>query len=189
MNEAATRGDGGSGFSALGREKVVVTAAAEIPVSATAEFRAPAEAVFDYVVAEDTPEEVMLGYGPVPGVVGGEIHEGPWDHAGAYRAVHLEGGGTAREEITAIQRPGYFSYRVSDFSIVARHVVAAARGEWWFEPRGDSTLVRWTYTFEPRSLLRAPLAFAFARLLWKGYMERAMRESKARAEAVARPAG
>lgn len=187
MTEAVTRGAVGSEFSALGQEGVVVTAAAEIPVSATVEFRAPVEAVFDYVVAEGTPREVMLGYGPVPGVVGGEIHEGPWDHPGAYRTVHLKGGGTVREEITAIQRPGYFSYRVSDFSIVARHVVTAARGEWWFEPRGDSTLVRWTYTFEPRSLLRAPLAFAFARLLWKGYMERAMRE--AQAEAVARRAG
>ena len=62
-------------------------------------------------------------------------------------------------------------------------------GEWWFETRGDSTLVRWTYTFEPRSLPRAPLAFAFGRLLWKGYMERAMREAKAQAEVASRRAG
>ncbi len=96
-----------------------------------------------------------------------------------------KGGGTASEEITDIRRPGYFSYRVGDFSIATRHVVAAARGEWWFETRGDSTLVRWTYTFEPRSLPRAPLAFAFARLLWKEYMGQAMREAKAQAEAAA----
>lgn len=189
MTEAATPTAVGRGFYAPGEEGVVVTAAAEIPVSAVAEFRAPIEAVFDYVVAEDTPTRMMLGYGPVPGVAGGEVHEGPWDHAGAYRTVHLKGGGTAREEITALRRPGYFSYRVSDFSIAARHFVAAARGKWWFEQRGNSTLVRWTYTFEPRSLPRAPLAFAFARLLWRGYMGRAMREAKAQVEASARQAG
>ena len=166
-----------------------MTAAAEIPVTAVAEFRAPIEGVFDYIVAEDTPTKMMLGYGPIPGVAGGKVHEGPWDHPGAYRTVHLKGGGTASEEITDIRRPGYFSYRVGDFSIAARHVVAAARGEWWFETRGDSTLVRWTYTFEPRSLPRAPLAFAFARLLWKECMGRAMREAKAQAEAAALRAG
>jgi Polyketide cyclase / dehydrase and lipid transport len=171
--------------SLLHMEEVVVTAAAEIPVTAVAAFRAPIEAVFDYIVAEDTPTKMMLGYGPVPGVAGGELHEGPWDHPGAYRTVQLKGGGTAREEITGIRRPAYFSYRVSDFSISARYVVAAARGEWWFETWGDSTLVRWTYTFEPRSLPRTPLTFAFARLLWKGYMGRAMREAKAQAEAAA----
>ena len=187
MKEANAPTAVGRGFSVS--EEVVVSAAAEMPVTAVTEFRAPVEAVFDYVVAEDTPTKMMLGYGPVPGVLGGEIHEGPWDHPGAYRTVHLEGGGTAREEITAILRPGYFSYRVSDFSIAAKHVVAAARGEWWFEPRWDSTLVRWTYTFEPRSLPRAPLAFAFARLLWRGYMERAMREAKAQAEAASRQVG
>jgi hypothetical protein len=170
-------------------EQVVVTAEAEIPVTAVAAFRAPIGVVFDYIAAEDTPPKMMLGYGPVPGVAGGEVHEGPWDHPGAYRTVHLEGGGTAREEITALRRPEYFSYRVSDFSISARHVVAAARGEWWFETRGDSTLVRWTYTFEPRSLPRAPLAFAFGRLPRKGYMERAMREAKAQAEVASRRAG
>jgi hypothetical protein len=169
-------------------EQVVVTAEAEIPVTAVAAFRAPIGVVFDYIAAEDTPPKMMLGYGPVPGVAGGEVHEGPWDHPGAYRTVHLEGG-TAREEITALRRPEYFSYRVSDFSISARHVVAPARGEWWFETRGDSTLVRWTYTFEPRSLPRAPLAFAFGRLLWKGCMERAMREAKAQAEVASRRAG
>lgn len=69
----------GSAVSGLTRsEKVVVTAATEIPVTAVAAFRAPIEAVFDYIVAEDTPPKMMLGYGPVPGVAGGEIHEGPW---------------------------------------------------------------------------------------------------------------
>jgi hypothetical protein len=189
MTEAETKTAVGSEFSAPGEEEVVVTAAAEIPVTTVAEFRAPIEGVFDYIVAEDTPTKMMLGYGPIPGVAGGEVHEGPWDHPGAYRTVHLKGGGTASEEITDIRRPSYFSYRVGDFSIAARHVVAAARGEWWFETRGDSTLVRWTYTFEPRSLPRASLAFAFARLLWKEYMGRAMREAKAQAEAAALRAG
>jgi len=180
----------GSAVSGLTRsEKVVVTAATEIPVTAVAAFRAPIEAVFDYIVAEDTPPKMMLGYGPVPGVAGGEIHECPLDHPGAYRTVHLEGGGTAREQITAIRRPGYFSYRVSDFSISARYVVAAARGEWWFETQGDSTLVRWSYTFEPTSLPKAPLTFTLARLLWKGYMGRAMPEAKAQAEDASRRAG
>lgn len=78
---------------------------------------------------------------------------------------------------------------MSDFSISARYVVAAARGEWWFETQGDSTLVRWSYTFEPTSLPKAPLTFTLARLLWKGYMGRAMPEAKAQAQDASRRAG
>ena len=75
-------------------------------MTAVAAFRAPIEAAFDYIAAEDTPPKMMLGYGPVPGVARRRGPRGPLGPPRAYRTVHLEGGGTAREEITAIRGRG-----------------------------------------------------------------------------------
>lgn len=73
--------------------------------TASTVVHATLEAVFDFVVAEDTPPKVMLRVGPVPTYVEGEVVQGPWDHEGAWRRVTLDDGGTAREEITASSGP------------------------------------------------------------------------------------
>jgi hypothetical protein len=91
-------------------EQVVVTAEAEIPVTAVAAFRAPIGVVFDYIAAEDTPPKMMLGYGPVPGVAGGEVHEGPWDPPGP--TAPCTSMAAAPPEITALRGRNTSLYRV-----------------------------------------------------------------------------
>jgi len=132
--------------------------------------------VFDFVVAEDVLPRVLLGYGPLPPVVGTSGHTGPWDQVGSERIVHLRGGDTTRERVTAFERPTHFAYGVSDFSHALRHVAVEGRGAWWFEERPGATHVRWTYSFEPRSPVAAPVVSAFTRMLWRGYMRVALAE-------------
>jgi Polyketide cyclase / dehydrase and lipid transport len=127
--------------------------------------------VFDFIVAEDVLPKILLGYGPVPRVVGTSGNTGPWDLPGSRRTVHLGDGGTAQEEVTSFSRPDYFAYRVSDFSNrLLRLLAREARGEWWFTATGGGTAIRWRYAFVARSVAVFPLLFAFAHVLWRGYM-------------------
>jgi hypothetical protein len=141
-------------------------------VTRCATIEATRDAVFDFIVAEDVLPKVLLGYGPLPAVVGTSGNTGPWDVPGSRRTVHLGDGGTAREEVTAFSRHDYFAYRVSDFSHpVLRRLAREARGEWWFTAAGGGTAVRWRYAFVARSVVAVPPLFAFAHALWRGYMQ------------------
>jgi Polyketide cyclase / dehydrase and lipid transport len=156
-----------------------------VPVTVEATAAAVPEAVFDVIVPIALPE-IFTGFGPLPAVIGTRDQTGAWDHVGAERAIDLADGSTAREEITAHARPTYFAYRVSEFSSALGRLVHGARGEWWFEPAGGGTAIRWRYTFEPRTGARPLVAVVIARL-WRGYARRALALAVARAERAADP--
>jgi hypothetical protein len=145
--------------------------------------------VFDFVVAEDVLPKVLLGYGPLPPVVSTSGHTGPWDQVGSRRIVHLRGGDRTGEEITAFERPEHFAYRVGDFSHALKYLASHGGGEWWFDESRGSTLVRWTYSFTPRSPLLGPVLWAFVRTLWRGYMRVALDETRRQVEDAARRDG
>jgi Polyketide cyclase / dehydrase and lipid transport len=129
----------------------------------------------------------MLGYGPLPAVSATEGQTGPWDRPGSARVVRLADRTEAREEVTACERPRRFAYRVEGFTHpVLGRLVRQARGEWLFEEAGpSSTAVQWSYTFEPRSVVAVPVLLPIVKILWSGYMGRALRELKRLAEASA----
>lgn len=147
--------------------------------------------VFDYLVAEDVLPKILTGYGLVPGVSATSDVSGPWDRPGSHRIVHLADGSTAREGVTAYERPGYFAYRVSDPSFALKHLMTEARGQFRFVPAEGGTDVRWTYTFRARNrLAKFPLTL-FVKTQWRGYMDVCLRNvvrhfsGKARAANVA----
>lgn len=127
--------------------------------------------VFDYVAAEGVLPEVLTGYTPLlPAVVSTSGNTGPWDTPGSSRTVHLKDGNTAREEVTAYDRPKFFAYKTSEFTFALRYLANGATGQWWFSPDGPATKVKWTYTFAANSWPSAIILPVFARLLWSGYM-------------------
>ncbi len=140
-------------------------------------------AAFDCIVPVDLTS-IFTGYGPLPAVVGTRDQTGGWDAAGQTRTVLLAGGSSAHEQITGYTHPSHFSYTVSNFTGILQPLVASAHGEWWFEPGPSAagTHVKWTYTFTARSPLSAPLVWFIATVLWKGYMDKALRISKAQVE-------
>lgn len=154
-----------------------------VAVTVRGRVRAPIQDVFHFVVAEDVLPKVLLGYGPVPGVVATSGNTGPWDVPGSMRTIHLKNGDTAREQVTDFQPPSYFAYRVSDFTFVLKHLATQGRGQWWFTSGEGGTHVKWTYTFMARSAFTQPFLRIFALLLWRGYMRVAIRETKAQLEA------
>jgi hypothetical protein len=153
-------------------------------VTLSARVEAPREVVFDFIVAEDVLPKILLGYGPLPSVVGTSGNTGPWDAPGSRRTVHLRDGGTVSEEVRAFSRPDYFAYQVSGFSHpLLRLLASAAHGEWWFTVTPTGTWIRWRYTFVARSLAAFPALLVLARLLWRGYMRVCLDAAGAQLEA------
>jgi hypothetical protein len=118
--------------------------------------------------------------------VAGSIDQtGAWDAAGQSRTILLSDGSRAHEKLTNYSRPQHFSYIVSGFTGMLRFLTLRARGEWHFEEHSGGTSVRWSYTFEARSVFTFPLLFAVVRPLWQAYMRKALREALAQLEASA----
>jgi hypothetical protein len=136
-------------------------------------------AVFEYIVPIDL-SLIFTGYGPLPAVNGVQNQTGGWNEAGQTRTVNLSDGSTARELLTKYDHPHYFSYNVSDFSGVLRFLTVSATGEWWFEtnPSSGTTSVKWSYSFNSRSLFVAPMLWFITSFLWKGYMKKAIKLCK-----------
>ena len=109
--------------------RAVVRRIGSVQFAATLEARiaAPLLSVFDFIVAEDVLPKVLTGYGLLPAVVRSSGNTGPWDQPGSARTVHLADGSTAREQVTAYERPVYFAYaRAALSGSVATHSLPEA---------------------------------------------------------------
>lgn len=133
------------------------------------------DAAFTAIVPIDLAS-IFTGYGPLPAVVGTTDQTGAWDGVGQTRTVHLSDGNRVSEELTGYDRPNGFRYTVSGFTGPLGWLTKRARGEWWFEEgtQPGTTAVRWSYTFEARSLAAYPALWIAGGVLWSRYMQQAM---------------
>jgi hypothetical protein len=135
---------------------------------------------FDRVVPIDLTS-IFRGYSLLPAVISIQAQTGDWDAIGQTRTVHLSDGSHAKEWLTDYQEPNYFAYVVSDFSGALGLLIASATGEWWFDRCDDSserTLIRWSYTFIPKSWFAVPILWSVNKFLWFGYMRSVMSNVK-----------
>jgi hypothetical protein len=132
--------------------------------------------LFEWFIPIELPR-ILHGYGPVPAVADTSGQTGPWDQVGSARTVHLADGNSAREAVTACERPELFAYRVWELTSPIARLADHARGQFRFsENASGSTGVSWTYTFVARS---APARVALApvvKLPWRRFMARGLGE-------------
>ena len=98
--------------------------------------------------------------------------QGPWDHPGARRIVTLDDGGTAREEITALEPPDRFAYALGELSPPFSRLVRGARAEWRLtRSRGH---VRGLALHVGHGVAAATGRLAVSRVYYRRYMQRAL---------------
>jgi hypothetical protein len=126
---------------------------------------------FSHVVPIDLTS-IFKGYGFLPAVISTEDQTGNWDAIGKTRTVNLSDASSAKEQLTQYQKPDYFSYVVSDFSGILGWLITPAVGEWWFDTGDPSSnsVIRWSYTFIPKSFIAIPILWIVNKFLWAGYM-------------------
>lgn len=113
-------------------------------------------------------------HGPIPPIVEVRDQTGPWERSGLTRTLVLGDGATMREELTAVNPPHSFSYRITEptgpFGLLIDH----ADGKWAFEPSsGAGTTVTWSWTIHPRSRVLTPAVHVFG-IFWRGMARKAL---------------
>lgn len=112
-------------------------------------------------------------YGPFPPISEVREQTGAWDAVGQTRVVHLAGGASMREELTSVDPPRSFGYRLSEvtgpMALLVDHII----GEWIFAPAGKGTEITWRWDIRPRSALTAWALPVLGRM-WKGYARGAL---------------
>jgi hypothetical protein len=149
-----------------------------------AEFRADRSAVFDHIVPIDLTT-IFTGYGPLPAVTGTRDQTGEWNATGQTRSVQLSDGSSAQEQITQYVHPSNFSYTVSGFTGMLRFLTTSAYGEWWFRSdASDRTNIKWRYSFNARSVFAVPVLLIIVKVLWRGYMRKALLQAQKQMESI-----
>ncbi len=138
----------------------------------------PAEQAFHRTLPAPLPEIFKRWHGPFPPVKEVREQTGAWDAAGQTRTVVLAGGGSTREELTSVDPPRSFGYRLSGITGPMAFLVDHVLGDWTFAPAPGGTEVTWRWDIHPRksgSPLTSWVLPLFGRM-WKGYARQALRD-------------
>lgn len=119
------------------------------------------------------PQLFRRWYGPIPPIKEVRGQAGEWASVGQTRTVLLTGGGSMREELTEVDPPRAFAYRLTDVTGPMAPLVAYVEGRWQFAPVGPGTTITWSWVIHPRSGLAAPVLPVLG-WLWKGYARQAL---------------
>jgi hypothetical protein len=143
---------------------------------------ASAKQVFDWFLDLDIAR-VLNGYGPLPAVLETYDQTGSWDTPGQKRKLSMSSNIRATQEILVCDRPSFFAYRVTGFTHALDRFAYGAEARFWFEPSSDqNTIMRWTYTFWPRSIIGKVALYPVIRTIWHWYMQSTIQHMKAIAE-------
>lgn len=112
-------------------------------------------------------------YGPFPPIREVREQTGAWDAAGQTRIVHLAGGATMLEELTSVDPPRSFGYRLCEVTGPMAMLVDHVVGEWIFVPAAAGTEITWRWEIHPKSP-RTAWALPLLGRMWKGYARRAL---------------
>ncbi len=138
----------------------------------------PVEQAFHRTLPAPLPEIFSRRHGVFPPIKEVRDQTGAWDAAGQTRTVVLAGGGSTREELTSVDPPHSFGYRLGNVTGPMALLVDHVLGEWIFTPAAGGTEVTWRWDIHPKSALAA-LALPLFATMWKGYARQALRDLSA----------
>jgi hypothetical protein len=134
-----------------------------------------AEEAFARTLPAPLPDLFKRWHGPFPPVKEVREQTGAWDAAGQTRTVRLAGGGSMREELTSVDPPRSFGYRLTRVTGPMALLVDHVAGEWIFTPAADGTEITWRWDIYAQSALTSWALPLFGRI-WKGYARQALRD-------------
>lgn len=146
-------------------QPLVVEQSRAIPVGA--------EEAFARTLPMPLPTLFPRWYGPIPPIKAVRDQTGGWDAVGQTRTIVLAGGGTMREELTGLDAPRSFGYRIDGLTGPLAPLADHIDGTWSFTPQGTGTRVTWRWAIHRRSALTAPALPVFGRI-WLGYARQAL---------------
>lgn len=136
---------------------------------------APVEDAFDTVLTVSLPEIFPRRSGLMPPITEVRDQSGDWQSAGQTRTVVTGDGGTVHEELTAVERPSHFGYRITEITGPMKPLVRAIDGRWSFAAEDGGTRITWQWSLEPRSAVTRPVVLLVGRF-WNGWARGGLEE-------------
>jgi len=136
-------------------------------------YPVPVDQAFDYVLPTPLEQIFDRRFGPLPPIRGVEGQDGAWGTVGQTRTIKMADGGTMREELTKVDAPREFGYRITEVTGPMRPLAASVDGLWTFDPAGTGVRITWQWTVHPASSV-AELAMPLFGWLWMGYARQTM---------------
>lgn len=138
-------------------------------------FPVPVEDAFDRVLPSPLPYVFGRRYGVLPPIREVRDQAGEWGTVGQTRTILLADGGSMREELTLVERPHRFGYRIADVTGPMKLLASGLDGQWSFVPAGTGVRITWEWELYPASGAAGLAMPAFARV-WRGYARQGMEE-------------
>lgn len=145
-----------------------------IELSRSRTYPVSPERAFD--VTLNTPLNKIFGrrFGLISAIRETEEPDG-WGVVGKTRTVRLADGVRMREELTSLNRPRSFGYRLDDIMQPLGLLISTVDGTFSFEPSGTGAKVTWTWTVHPASKVAA-LSEPVFRWFWDGYARQGLED-------------
>lgn len=140
----------------------------DVLLSYSRTYPADVAEAFDAVLSHDLASLFDRRYAAIPPLKGVRDQAGPWGTPGQTRTICLADGGTMREELTDVERPHRFGYRITGITGPMKPLVSSVDGAWAFEPAGTGVRITWTWTVQPAGRL-GRLAMPALGRMWRGY--------------------
>jgi hypothetical protein len=158
----------------LAKMKGVVPVTESLVVDESRVVAVAAEDAFRRTLPAPLPQVFRRWHGPFPPIKGVSEQTGAWDAPGQTRIVRMAGG-SVREQLTNVDPPRSFGYRLGDvkgpMALLVDHVV----GEWIFRPVTGGTEITWRWDIHARSRLSSRALPLFGRM-WKGYARQVLED-------------
>lgn len=122
---------------------------------------------FEQLLALDLTVLFDRRYAAIPPITAVRDQDGPWRTPGQARTIVLADGGTMREELTAVESPTRFTYRISGITGPMKQLIESLEGAWTFEPAGTGVRIGWTWRVHPAGRLGRVAMPVFGRM-WRG---------------------
>jgi len=133
------------------------------------------ESAFAITMPVNLPAVFRRWYGPIPPIKEVRDQSGVWSTVGQTRTIALKGGGTMHEELTQVDVPSSFAYRLTKITGALSPLVDHVDGEWRFAASGTGTQITWSWVIHPKSALARPGVVLLGKL-WMGYARRSLED-------------
>ena len=132
------------------------------------------EEAFDRVLPHPLPEIFRRRSIAIPPIKEVRDQVGQWGAVGETRTIVTTDGGTLRETLTSVDRPGSFGYTITPLSGPMKPLIASAIGRWSFDSAGTGTRITWAWEITPTTVGRL-LMPAFG-AMWNDYARKALEQ-------------
>lgn len=116
--------------------------------------------------------------GKIPGAQSVSLIDGPYNHVGAQRKIHFNGGASAVETLLTMNPPMNYSYHVNSFSNFLEKISGSAFGQLWFDREGGQTRITWTYYFHYKNFLDRIVISLFLSFTYKAFLKQSLQNAK-----------